>query len=82
MNEMATLTEQRANIEKSPKVGQVETQPSLIDWKTIWKPLSIISAVFLLFFWLPIDNSRFTGAVIESLALAKSSILLGPLQKW
>jgi uncharacterized protein len=46
-------------------------QPSLIEWKTIWKPLSIITGVFLAFFWLPIDSSRFTGAVIESLALAK-----------
>ncbi|MBW2070899.1 MAG: metalloregulator ArsR/SmtB family transcription factor [Deltaproteobacteria bacterium] len=48
-----------------------EKRPSLIDWKSIWKPLSVITGVFLVFFWLPIDNSRFAGAVIESLALAK-----------
>ena len=29
------------------------------------------SGVLLVFFWLPIDSSRFTGAVIESLALAR-----------
>jgi hypothetical protein len=42
----------------------------MVDWKSIWKPLSIIIGVFAVFFWLPIDSSRFTGAVIESLALA------------
>ena len=39
--------------------------------KSIWKPLGIIAGIFLVFFWLPIDSSRFTGAVIESLALVK-----------
>ena len=48
-----------------------ESPPSLIEWKDIWKPLSVISGVFLVFFWLPIENSRFSSAVIESLALAK-----------
>jgi len=71
MSETATVTEQKAGIEQSTKVEQVNTQHSLIDWKTIWKPLSLIAGVFLIFFWLPIDNGRFTGAVLESLALAK-----------
>jgi len=71
MSELATLAEQRAKIEQSSKVEEIEIQSSLTDWKTIWKPLSIISGVFLVFFWLPIDSSRFSGAVIESLALAK-----------
>ncbi|MEA1949241.1 MAG: permease [Thermodesulfobacteriota bacterium] len=48
-----------------------EAQPSLVDWKTIWKPLVLILAIFLVFFWIPVGNTRFTGAVIESLALAK-----------
>lgn len=48
-----------------------DEQPSLIDWKAIWKPMVVIIATFLVFFWLPIDNSRFTNAVIEALALAK-----------
>jgi len=46
-------------------------EPSRIDWKTIWKPMALIVGIFLVFFWLPMENSRFTGAVIESLALAK-----------
>ena len=46
-------------------------ESSRIDWKIIWKPLSVITGVFLVIFWLPLDSSRFTGAVIESLALAK-----------
>lgn len=71
MSELATISEQRADIHHSAQVEQIDTQPSLIDWKAIWKPLSLITSAFLLFFWLPIDNSRFTGSVIESLALAK-----------
>jgi len=71
MSELAAVTEQRAGIEQSSKVEQVDIQPSSINWKAIWKPLSLIIGVFLVFFWLPISNSRFTGAVIESLALAK-----------
>jgi len=49
---------------KAPPLSQV-------DWRSIWKPLSIIIGGFLLFFWLPVTNSRFSGALIESLALAK-----------
>ena len=71
MSESVTITEQGTSIEPPSKAEQVDTLPSLIEWKTIWKPLSIITGVFLVFFWLPIDNNRFTGAVIESLALAK-----------
>ena len=71
MSETAALPGQRSGIEETSQVEQNDPQPSMIDWKTIWKPLSIIIGVFLIFFWLPISNSRFTGAVIESLALAK-----------
>jgi len=71
MSEAATATEQEAGIKGSSKLEQVDPQPSLIDWKGIWKPLIVIAGVFLIFFWLPVDNGRFTGAVIESLALAK-----------
>jgi len=58
-------------IESSAEIEQEEVEPSLIDWKQIWKPLSVIVGGFIIFFWLPIGNSRFNGAVIESLALAK-----------
>ena len=58
-------------IERLSDIEKQKEQPSLVDWKTIWKPLGLIIGVFLIFFWLPIDNNRFTGAVIESLALAK-----------
>jgi len=71
MSELAAVAEHRAGMEQSSKVEKVESQPSSIDWKSIWKPLSIITGVFLAFFWLPLDSSRFTNAVIESLALAK-----------
>ena len=71
MSETTTLAGQSSGIEQTSQVEQHDPQPSLIDWKSIWKPLSIIIGVFLIFFWLPISNSRFTGSVIESLALAK-----------
>ena len=43
----------------------------LVDWKSIAKPLSAVAGLFLHIFFLPMDSTRFTGAVIESLALAK-----------
>jgi uncharacterized membrane protein YraQ (UPF0718 family) len=47
------------------------TEPSLIDWQNLWKPLTWIIGAFLLFFFLPIESSRFAGSVNEALALAK-----------
>jgi len=56
-------------------LGAVEQEPpeqaSLVDWKSIAKPLSVVTGLFLIIFFLPLDSTRFTGAVIESLALAK-----------
>jgi hypothetical protein len=42
-----------------------------MNWKTEWKKLLAIVAVFAVFFWLPVNWSRFTGGVTESLQLAK-----------
>jgi len=42
-----------------------------MEWKKEWKPLAWIVAVFLVFFYLPIDSSRLKGAVNEALALTK-----------
>jgi hypothetical protein len=42
-----------------------------MDWRRDWKPLAWIVAVFLIFFYLPIESSRLRGAVIEALALTK-----------
>ncbi len=42
-----------------------------MNWKQEWKPLAWIVGVFLIFFYLPIDNSRLKGAVIEALALTR-----------
>ena len=72
MSELATAADSAAELKESSNSEPVATQPSQIDWKTIWKPLSIITGVFLLFFWLPIDSSRFSGAVIESCLLYTS----------
>ena len=43
----------------------------MIDWKQQWKHLVGIVAVFAMFFWLPVDWSRFSGGVSESLHLAR-----------
>jgi len=67
----ARIIKREVSIKRPSELEEEDVQQSLIDWKAIWKPLSLIIGVFLIFFWLPIDNSRFTGAVIESLALAK-----------
>lgn len=40
-------------------------------WKTEWKALLVIVAVFLAAFYLPVGTSRFDGAVLESLHLLK-----------
>ena len=42
-----------------------------MEWRREWKPLAWIAAVFLGFFYLPIDNVRVKSAVIEALALTK-----------
>jgi len=39
--------------------------------KSEWKKLLLIMTVFLVAWFLPVDKSRFTGAVIESLALVR-----------
>ncbi len=43
----------------------------MTDWKSEWKPLSVIVAVFLASFYLPVGTGRFDGAVMESLHLVK-----------
>jgi hypothetical protein len=67
----ATIVKKTLAAAKNSEEIKEEVQPSLIDWKTIWKPLSVIVGGFIIFFWLPVGNSRFNGAIIESLALAK-----------
>lgn len=42
-----------------------------MNWKSEIKPLGIIAAVFLLFFFLPVGIPRFDNAVFEALELAK-----------
>ena len=47
---------------------QPQTQ---MDWKNIWKPIVVLIGGFAVFFWLPVEDNRFTGALVESLALVK-----------
>ena len=70
MSETLTMAPSNKNVQPSVATDEPE-EPSLIEWKEIWKPLAWIAGGFLLFFFLPVDSSRFTGSVIESLALAK-----------
>ena len=71
MSSNVSIANASSTYERAEKSESLESQAAKIDWKSIWKPLSVITGAFLIFFWLPIDSSRFTGAVIESLALAK-----------
>ncbi len=40
-------------------------------WQDEWKPLAIISAVFLMCYYIPVGNLRFDNAVVESFYLVK-----------
>jgi len=71
MNTAAIVQDQQPDAKDSSRIGQDDQEPGRIDWKSIWKPLGLIAGAFLLFFFLPVDNSRFTNSVIEALALAK-----------
>jgi len=42
-----------------------------VDWKKEYKPLLLLAALFLAFFYLPIESDRVRGAVLEALHLAK-----------
>jgi uncharacterized membrane protein YraQ (UPF0718 family) len=42
-----------------------------MEWKTEWRPLFWIAAVFLACFWLPVGSVRFDGAMLEALHLVK-----------
>lgn len=44
---------------------------SQTNWKSEWKPLSIITIIFLGIFYLPLGIPRFDNALMESLHLAK-----------
>lgn len=70
MNETLTLTKD-GNVAGKASDAPVPEEPSQINWKDIWKPLSLIVGGFLIFFFLPMDNGRFTGSIVEALALAK-----------
>ena len=39
--------------------------------KREWKSLALILVVFAAFFWLPVESTKFRGAIVEALALAK-----------
>lgn len=42
-----------------------------MSWKDQWKPLAIITAVFLVAFYLPVDLPRFDNSIMEALHLVK-----------
>lgn len=42
-----------------------------MDWKREWRPLAVIAAVFLLFFFIPLDSGRVRGSLLEAFHLAQ-----------
>ena len=71
MENTVSLADQNKPFKASIGTKDKAPEPSQVDWNNIWKPLSVITGLFLIFFFLPLDSPRFTGAVIESLALTK-----------
>lgn len=71
MSNAAVMEERQAHAAVTGEHAMVPPPKSQVDWRSIWKPLGFIIGGFLVFFWLPVTNTRFNGAVIESLALAK-----------
>ena len=71
MSQTSTVANETRFQEDADNHSQEQAEPSQIDWSMIWKPLAAIVGVFLLFFFLPMGSERFTGSVIEALALAK-----------
>jgi len=45
--------------------------PRATDWSREWRPLAWIAGAFLLFYFLPVESARLSGAVTEALALTK-----------
>jgi uncharacterized protein len=54
--------------------------PVQVDWRSEWKPLALIAAVFAAFYFLPEKSSRLDGALIEGVRLvgwyAREHVLL------
>jgi uncharacterized membrane protein YraQ (UPF0718 family) len=42
-----------------------------MTWKSEWKPLAAVAALFVLFYYLPLDSGRLTGALLEALYLTQ-----------
>jgi uncharacterized membrane protein YraQ (UPF0718 family) len=47
------------------------TQADQMNWKSEWKPLAFITAVFLAFFYLPTGLFRIENAILEAVYLAR-----------
>lgn len=42
-----------------------------MDWKREWKPLTVMAAVFLVFFYVPVDSGRVGNSILEAFHLAR-----------
>lgn len=73
MNETISLTGEHnaPDTVLDPCDEEQVVEPGQIEWSLIWKPLGLITGIFLLFFFLPVDHARFTSSILESLALVK-----------
>ena len=71
MSQTSTVSQETSFQDGEDNLTEEQPEPSQIDWSMIWKPLAVIVGVFVLFFFLPMGSERFTGSVIEALALAK-----------
>ena len=55
-----------------------------MNWKSEWKPLAWVTAVFLVFFYLPVGSLRFDNAVTESFnaTIKKECIYVEPIKNF
>src|SRR3989304_222752 len=54
---------------RSPRDGADRRQA--VDWKSEWKPLAAILAIFGVVYFLPVGSARFDNALLEGLSLAR-----------
>jgi len=58
MGNTVSLADQNKPFKVSLGTKEKVPEPSQVDWNNIWKPLSVITGLFLVFFFLPPGENR------------------------
>lgn len=65
------VVENRPSASLRSLAQRVKSGLNLSYWSDEWKPLAVITGVFLLCYYLPVGNARFDNAVMEAFHLVK-----------